>query len=64
MAFNLTPVTTFWLGLGIVLCFVIWQYIIKPVINEGQPIHPPKTEDEPDNIGLPDDIFDGSLGIS
>ncbi len=31
---------TFWLGLLFVGGFVVWKYILEPIMNEGKPIKP------------------------
>ncbi len=35
-------VNTFLIGLLVVGGFVIWKFIIQPIMNEGEPIEPPK----------------------
>ena len=33
---------TMLIGIGIVCAFVIWKYVMQPIMNEGKPIEPPK----------------------
>ncbi len=49
MVFKLSPEVTFWLGLGLVFCFVTWKFILEPRLNEGLPIDPPENEDPQGN---------------
>lgn len=45
-------VNTALLGLVIVGAFVIWKFILQPIINEGEPIEP--KEDSGLDLGLPE----------
>lgn len=45
MPFSLTT----WLGFGLVLGFVIYKFILLPIMNEGQPIDPPQKKDGQEN---------------
>lgn len=45
MPFSLTS----WLGFGLVGCFVIYKFILLPIMNEGQPIDPPQKKDGQEN---------------
>lgn len=50
MPLKLSPQVTFWLGLAMVGGFVVWNYLIKPILNQGQPIDPPESVDSLENI--------------
>lgn len=64
MAFSLTPTTTFWLGVTIVILFLLWQYVLKPILNEGQPIDPPENLNGDQSIDILGDIsFDSSSKV-
>lgn len=41
---------TFWLGIAIVLCYLIYKYGLEPIMNEGQPIDPPANQESGGNI--------------
>lgn len=49
MVFNLSSAATFWLGLLLVFSVVSWKLLIKPILNQGQPIDPPENEDQEEN---------------
>ena len=40
--FDILSGNTFIIGLLIVTAFVVWKFIMQPIMNEGQPIEPPK----------------------
>lgn len=40
---------TFLLGIGVFGGFVIWKFILEPIMNEGKPIEP--TEDDLKTFG-------------
>lgn len=50
MSFSLNPQMTFWLGIAIVLCYLIYKYGLEPIMNEGQPIDPPANQESGGNI--------------
>jgi len=35
-------ISTIWLGVIIVGGFCIWKFVLQPILNEGEPIEPPK----------------------
>lgn len=40
---------TMWLGLAMVGGFVLWKFVLEPIMNEGKPIEP--TEDDIKTFG-------------
>ena len=45
MIFSLNPNYTIWIGLALVFGFFVWQFIIKPIMNQGQPTDPDQNQD-------------------
>lgn len=52
-----------WLGLLMVGGFVVWKFIIVPILNEGKPIDPPERKDGPESKDTFDDISVNSEDI-
>lgn len=58
MVFSLSSVATFWLGIAVVCGYLCWKFILQPIANQGQPIEPPETQDEPESKNTSFDIFE------
>lgn len=39
-------------GIGVVVIFAIWKFMVQPIMNEGEPLDPKPTKTISEQLGL------------